>query len=381
MSMNNDRSQCIYTERPQKEKITLILSDKLMTQINFLHKNVVNTEWSGILLYKVLSGDIENPESLVLQADYLFPMDIGSSTYTEFDYDDAYIEMHQKIEIIKDGERIYKIGTIHTHHNMGTFFSGTDTGELHTNANKHNFYLSLIVNYGCDYKAKVAMHATGGETTYELKGSKGTILKKERGLDSLFIYDCDVKLETLDWFTERYNELKSKKSVYIKPYTPPPLTDYSKKGKGKSTPKVDSYDPYNHQSHLDFNLPSKSEFYTPSANEYELKKSICASITGNYEEYADIYNCVKRLQSHLNDTPNLTEKQVAIFQAVERVATNFKLYWKKQNGKNRDLGKFELDEKASECLKLFKSYTFINCNDAVRTISDALDKFILEFAE
>src|SRR5690606_25480839 len=86
------------------------------------------------------------------------PMDKGSSAFTEYDFDERFVEY-----LMEDEERItYKVGHVHSHHNMAVFFSGTDTQELLDNAGAHNFYLSLIVNNRKEMTAKVAFEA-GGE--------------------------------------------------------------------------------------------------------------------------------------------------------------------------------------------------------------------------
>ena len=41
-------------------------------------------------------------------------------------------------------------------HTMATFFSGEDMQELHDNVDKYSYYLSFIVNFAGDYKAKIA---------------------------------------------------------------------------------------------------------------------------------------------------------------------------------------------------------------------------------
>lgn len=130
----------------------------LFKQVHYMHTVVANaTEWSGILIYEVLEGDVDDPANFKLFAHELIPMDVGSSGYTEYEFDPS--DEYSFERIAEAMEKGYKIGHIHTHHNMGTFFSGTDMSELHDNAPNHNFYLSLIVDYKNheDWCAKVAV--------------------------------------------------------------------------------------------------------------------------------------------------------------------------------------------------------------------------------
>ncbi len=158
MSLQNDNRKHRRTVVTQKGKGTLTLSSELIKQVHYMHTVVENgTEWSGILIYEVISGDVDNTEEFVLHAHELVPMDVGSSGYTEYEFDPADEYSFERIATaLEEGK---KIGHIHTHHNMGTFFSGTDMSELHDNAPNHNFYLSLIVDYKNhgDWCAKVAV--------------------------------------------------------------------------------------------------------------------------------------------------------------------------------------------------------------------------------
>jgi hypothetical protein len=141
---------------PATEKGTLVLSVGLQRQIEWLHKMVGAKEWCGVLFYKRLEGDIDNPKDLKLYASEIYLMDIGRETYTEADFDgNAAVEMWDMV----NDDYTFKRGLIHTHHNMTTFFSGTDMSELHDNVGTHNYYLSLIVNFSGVYTAKVAFTA------------------------------------------------------------------------------------------------------------------------------------------------------------------------------------------------------------------------------
>lgn len=91
----------------------LILTNELINEIDYMHNKVnKGIEWCGILFYELISGDINDPKTLVLKAHHLYPMDIGSAGYTEADIDiDSVIEMD---DVIPNVDKLQK-GLIHTH--------------------------------------------------------------------------------------------------------------------------------------------------------------------------------------------------------------------------------------------------------------------------
>jgi hypothetical protein len=123
-------------------------------------------EWSGVLIFSIEEGSIETPSSLVLKARDVYLMDVGSSAYTEYEFGQEAMKIYQQIPetdpfAAQDkGVLPWKFGTIHTHHHMGAFFSPTDMADLRTNSPCHTFYLSLIVDWKCEYKAKIGINAT-----------------------------------------------------------------------------------------------------------------------------------------------------------------------------------------------------------------------------
>lgn len=70
----------------------LIITEDVQKAIDQLHSMVGAIEWSGMLFYKLIQGNIQNPKDLVFQTVFLYPMDIGSHTYTEFDYNEEALK-------------------------------------------------------------------------------------------------------------------------------------------------------------------------------------------------------------------------------------------------------------------------------------------------
>jgi len=149
-----------------KTDAKLIIMPDLKDQIDYLHAMVGSKEWSGILFYKIINGSIDKPDELKIEAHYVMPLDIGSSVYTEYDPDGATLDAFDMFEGAEDMER----GTIHTHHNMATFFSSTDTEDLLEKVadESHSYYLSLIVNVAELYSAKIAVLSEKSFTEYSV---------------------------------------------------------------------------------------------------------------------------------------------------------------------------------------------------------------------
>lgn len=195
-----------------KKKGAILITQDLKDKIDYLHTVVGKTEWSGILSYKKQEGDFNKPEDLIFLAEDIIPMDVGTSTYTEYSMEDEDEYADPKIvQLMTNGN---KMGHIHTHHDMDTFFSGTDTDELHENAPNHNYYLSLIVNFEDieDWKCKVC-YITKVKTSYELP-TEGI---QENEYETMVTIDLDVMPEIeiepdipAD-FIERVAELKKPK--------------------------------------------------------------------------------------------------------------------------------------------------------------------------
>jgi len=138
-----------------EKKGKLIISSELEEQIDTFHAIAGATEWSGILLYVIKEGDISKPESLVIEVKGIFPMDIGTPGYTEYDYDERTLDMYDLYPDALTEE--WRLGHIHTHHGMQAYFSGTDLQELRDNIDNHAYYLSLIVNFDKKYCAKLCI--------------------------------------------------------------------------------------------------------------------------------------------------------------------------------------------------------------------------------
>ena len=209
---------------------TVVLSKDLQNQIVQNHGSLPkNTEWSGTLIFRELSGSLLSPDNFKIKAEALWLQDIGSHSYTDFEPDmEGVFDMMDQFPGLEDGTEetpnTLRTGLIHTHHHMDTFFSGTDQSELHDNADSFVYYLSLIVNYDGRWCARIATvveekasisikNATGTEDSVNLVGTK-----------KLACYDCNVVLEEEDWAAKRKEQMiavyKAKPKQTYKSFTP-----------------------------------------------------------------------------------------------------------------------------------------------------------------
>lgn len=208
----------------------LILTPKIQEIINYLHMSIGAKEWSGVLFYKITKGDIKNLKNLEFTADFLYPMNIGSSVYTEFDYSGEIMNAYD----VNENAIECSTGMIHTHHNMSTFFSGTDSSELKDNCVNFNYYISLIVNFDGKYCAKIALPTKSEtKTKAKCKDSDGKTFIKSftQSEDQVIIGDLDIEKQANQlapqWLVDRHVDLVKKN---IKPITAIPASS----GFGKS---------------------------------------------------------------------------------------------------------------------------------------------------
>lgn len=203
-----------------KKKSKLIISKELLAQISYYHHKVGKLEWSGLVFYKIESGDINKPEELVLKAERLYFMDIGSYSYTEFSPDETILDFYEKYPETKT----MKWGLIHTHQSFSAYFSGVDIDELKENAGAHAFYLSLIVNFmdGGNFCAKVGLIVEAEvETEVKYKFNHGldffglfsNIPKKKEVQKQLMSIDCEIEYELDDFDKERFASIKATKDA------------------------------------------------------------------------------------------------------------------------------------------------------------------------
>lgn len=167
----------------------LIIPIGVENKIRHLCQRVPNVEWSGTLFF-THEGSMEEG-NLVITCKDIFVMDIGSAAYTEFDMSPEVISyMCDHPELLD-----MQMGLIHSHNNMATFFSGTDTATLKEEGRDRNHFVSLIVNNAGTYTAAVTRKIKSTRTVQE-SYSYGTF--NDETVSSTREYTEEV--ETIEYF-------------------------------------------------------------------------------------------------------------------------------------------------------------------------------------
>ena len=238
MSTANVKLKSRFEERVMDGTVKVKIKREVLDQIDYLHEKVGAIEWSGILVYKILEGSIEEYQKMVLEVQEILPMNVGTSGYTEYeispDSDDYTFDNLSRVMM----DPTLKMGHIHTHHNMGCFFSGTDSQELHDNAPNHNYYFSLIVNFK-DPSNWVAEVAYIGEEKQEgtimsrFKGTKGSFIEKlttiNKKVETLCRIKTDITAEEQEVLVE--NEFSDRLVDLMKPKPRQVMPGYTMNGR------------------------------------------------------------------------------------------------------------------------------------------------------
>lgn len=204
----------------------LIAPEKVEEKIRYLLRKFPSTEWSGVLFTKH-TGSFEDND-LVITCEDIYPMDLGSSTYTEFNMsEDVATYMAENIELFD-----CELQLVHSHHQMSCTPSGTDLNTLREEGNERNCFVSLIVNNAGKYYAAVTRKVqTKSEvtiknlgTSYEFFGEGSKEITKDNSvttktIDKEYIEYFDLEVErhevpnTLSYLDARFEEIEQKKST------------------------------------------------------------------------------------------------------------------------------------------------------------------------
>lgn len=184
-----------FEEVLQKDTLKVYMPAEIKAKIELLCQKIRTIEWSGILVYDIV-GDLQKPKDCKIELKDIVPMDKGSSAYTTYKLDPKVVMSHY---MARPEHEDFFIGHIHSHHNMGVFFSGTDTDELHENAPNHNVYLSLIVNNKNEWACKLVHTAEVQDTmTYLDQNGEEVVVGDATGKKKLVVYDCEVVEEPVN---------------------------------------------------------------------------------------------------------------------------------------------------------------------------------------
>lgn len=374
----------------------LIIPAEVERKIRFACQKVWNTEWSGTLFF-THEGSFEN-DDLVIRCVDIYIMDIGTQAYTEFDMNpDVISYMCENPELLD-----CQMGLIHSHNNMSTFFSGTDTATLKEEGRDRNNFVSLIVNNAGTYTAAITRRIKSKQTmesvSYEFFGDGEKQDTKEYISDADEIEWFYLKIENEDEtfsfpdMAARLEEIKQVKAekaqtpVYQGGYKPVIANSYgTKAGPANLVKKEDNKSMV--QSTLFDNvddLPFDDDYNLPygqvTFDKVTLKSLVLQLITGSIiisnDSKIDITKWAKSM-------PALYEKR---FGKGEEGMKNFKMWadtyteyltWYTTDEELEELG-FDETEICAICAHdMIEELTKLPENDYIKGYIDALQKYLI----
>ena len=378
----------------------LIIPAEVERKIRFTCQKVWNTEWSGTLFF-TYEGSFENND-LVIRCVDIYIMDIGTQAYTEFDMNpDVIAYMTEHSELLD-----CQMGLIHSHNNMSTFFSGTDTATLKEEGRDRNNFVSLIVNNAGSYTAAITRRIKSKQVmesvSYEFFGDgekqdtkeyvndadeiEWFYLKIEKEGENYSFPDMAARLEEI----KKAKEEKAKKAqapVYQGGYKPVIANSYGTKAgpanlvnKEDSKPKAVQPTLFENVDDLPFNDNYSLPYGQVTFDKATLKSLVLQLITGSIiisnDSKIDISKWAKSM-------PTLYEKR---FGKGEEGMENFKMWadtyteyltWYVTDEKLKELG-FDETEICAICAHdMIEELTKLPENDYIKGYIDALQKYLV----
>lgn len=378
----------------------LIISAEVERKIRFTCQKVWNTEWSGTLFF-THEGSFENND-LVIRCVDIYIMDIGTQAYTEFDMNpDVIAYMTEHSELLD-----CQMGLIHSHNNMSTFFSGTDTATLKEEGRDRNNFVSLIVNNAGTYTAAITRRIKSKQVmesvSYEFFGDgekqdtkeyvsdadeiEWFYLKIEKEGDNYSFPDMAARLEEIKQ-AKAEKAKKAQTPVYSSGYKPVIANSYDTKAgpanlvkKEDSKPEVVQPTLFDNTDDLPFDDNYSLPYGQVTFDKVTLKSLVLQLITGSIiisnDSKIDITKWSKSM-------PALYEKR---FGKGEEGMKNFKIWadtyaeyltWYVTDEKLEELG-FDETEICAICAHdMIEELTKLPENDYIKGYIDALQKYLI----
>ena len=380
----------------------LIIPAEVERKIRFACQKVWSTEWSGTLFF-THEGSFENND-LVIRCVDIYIMDIGTQAYTEFDMNpDVIAYMCENPELLD-----CQMGLIHSHNNMSTFFSGTDTATLKEEGRDRNNFVSLIVNNAGTYTAAITRRVKRYSQikdmlVYEFFGDgekqdtkeytqdgieeiEWFYLKIEKEGENYSFPDMDARLEEIKQ-AKAEKAKKAQTPTYQGGYKPVIANSYGTKAGPANLVKKEANKPKVVQPTLfdDIDdLPFEEEYDIPygqvSFDKVTLKFLVLQLITGSIiisnDSKIDITKWAKSM-------PALYEKR---FGKGEEGMKNFKMWadtyteyltWYVTDEKLEELGYDEIEICAICAHDMIEELTKLPENDYIKGYIDALQKYLI----
>ena len=291
--MDNQAPKKMISLEKHTDTYKLVIPADVEKKIRHLCNRISQVEWSGTLFY-TYSGSYEEG-TLEIRCVDIFPMDIGSQAYTEFDMSpDVIAYMTDHPELLD-----CQMGLIHSHNNMATFFSGTDTATLREEGNDRNHFVSLIVNNAGTYTAAITrrlrekrvINTTFTYRTFDDVEKTGTrtvdVEEEVIAYNMLNIIKEGEVVEPFLEIDERLEAIKKNKAKVVAPKAPLSTTSYhgglpftppTYQGNSKEVSKVARQGSFFDEEFMESEPPRKVE-QIANPNELTIDASVVKSIT------------------------------------------------------------------------------------------------------
>lgn len=378
----------------------LIIPAEVERKIRFACQKVWSTEWSGTLFF-THEGSFENND-LVIRCVDIYIMDIGTQAYTEFDMNpDVIAYMCENPELLD-----CQMGLIHSHNNMSTFFSGTDTATLREEGIDRNNFVSLIVNNAGTYTAAITRRVKSKQVkesvSYEFfgDGEKHDTKEYVSSADEIEWFYLKIEKEGENYsfpdMAARFEEIRQAKAekakktqtpAYQDDYKPAITNSYGTKAgpanlvkKEVNKPKVTQPTLFDNVDDLPFEEGYDIPYGQVSFDKVTLKSLVLQLITGSIiisnDSKIDITKWAKSM-------PALYEKR---FGKGKAGMNNFKIWaetyteyltWYITDEKLEELG-FDDTEICAICAHdMIEELTKLPENDYIKGYIDALQKYLI----
>jgi hypothetical protein len=244
-------------------------------------------------------------------------LDKGTTGFTEYNFDSRVVSYMTEMDYFN-----LKIGHCHSHHEMKTFFSGTDMSELNDNSEFIKPYLSLIVNNHHTFSCKLGFRVETEPVIYKYQNVNGdlqTMISKTDNAVKVASYDCIVippkaPLIVSDKFLEQFKQI-------MKPKTPTNLNLGFKSSKYQSEQTSlfeDTFD-WNNGLKNSVIIDEEESDNNPTLRELELM-SCCILRLGQKIDNDSIENTLEDIENSIN------QRQINPEKYVKQIANNINNY-------------------------------------------------------
>ena len=328
-------------------------------------KTINNVEWSGIIFCKT-EGHPIHPETFSVRAIDILPMHKGEPTYTEFEIDDSLIDAYDNNPELEE----CKMGIIHSHVDMGVFFSGTDTTTLNEYAKLSNFCISVIVNNKGLIIAKAAypinrIVRSSGQQYKDADGNWVTISdnETEQEITSVKSIDMEIVLEMEQFFNDRVNVIT----------TPKPTTYSTFRTSWEDSNMYGGYNGYNYDNRQTslFDTPKYTKPLKPNFTKDQINNFICMCILlDDKTQLVDTKSAFEKMDSKLK------EVNVDMYQAM--IGDNIEGYYMAATDHVYVIGS-EMEEFMQDVMEEIISHPLVGKSETLDIVNNAIVDYYSDY--